>query len=375
MRFRCGLTAAAGIGCLLALGAFAATGSSALRDTGTTTELTTTTEASTSTAVPTTTAATAASTSTAVPTTTRLATTSSAPTPATTTPPAAPRVGLPPDALVVSGSFPAIEIAPPVSVPHDVSGKFNWAGGLRSPLAATPALLGGPYVFPVAGAVAWGDTFGGPRGDVPGGWHHGDDVFARLGQPVLAVADGRVYSIGWEHLGGWRLWLRDREGNRFYYAHLSGYTRVGELGGVVHAGDVLGFIGHTGDAFTTLAHLHFEIHPAQFLALRYDGAVNPSSYLSGWRHVEHPRVPPPAPLPSGAAAYGEGAVSDYRRLLALRARPTAPLPTLPGFRRRLPPDPVGIAAPAQLPGSHWRLAFSTAAIALLGLGAVVVRRR
>jgi murein DD-endopeptidase MepM/ murein hydrolase activator NlpD len=367
-----GATAVPGIACLLALGAFVAPGSSAVRDTGTTTELTTT-EASTSTVVPTTTTELATTSTAAVTTRTTTTTTTTTATP----PPAAPRVGLPPGALVVSGSLPAAELAAPVSppVPRNLSRKFNWAGRLRSPLAATPTLLGGPYVFPVAGRVAWGDTFGGPRSDVPGGWHHGDDIFARLGQPVLAVADGRVYAIGWEHLGGWRLWLRDREGNRFYYAHLSGYTRLGELGGAVHAGDVLGFIGHTGDAFTTPCHLHFEMHPARFLALRYDGAVNPSSYLSAWRQVEHPRVPPPAPLPSGAATHGEGAVSDYRRLLALRAKPAATLAMLPGLRPRLPPDPVGLAAPAQRRGSDWRLASLAAAITLAGLGAVVARRR
>ena len=54
------------------------------------------------------------------------------------------------------------------------------------------------------------DTYGAFRSDVPGNWHHGDDIFAPLGTPVVAVATGTINRVGWEHLGGWRLWVRDR---------------------------------------------------------------------------------------------------------------------------------------------------------------------
>jgi hypothetical protein len=47
---------------------------------------------------------------------------------------------------------------------------------------------------------------------------------------------------------------------------------------------VLGFVGNTGDARGTPYHLHFEIHPVGLLPLGYDGAVDPSSYLTAWRH-------------------------------------------------------------------------------------------
>src|SRR5262249_1823127 len=87
--------------------------------------------------------------------------------------------------------------------------------------AVTPRLTAGGYVFPVYGPVAYGDTFGAARGDVSGGWHHGDDLFAPLGAPILAVASGTVFSVGWNPVGGWRLWLRDQGGNEFYYAHLA----------------------------------------------------------------------------------------------------------------------------------------------------------
>jgi hypothetical protein len=139
--------------------------------------------------------------------------------------------------------------------------------------------------------VGYGDTFGAPRGDVPGGWHHGDDIFAPLGAPLLAVADGVVFSVGPNRIGGNRLWLQDLAGNQFYYAHLSAYTPLARNGTHVHAGDVLGFVGNTGDASGGAYHLHFEVHPASLLFLGYDGAVDPTPYLDAWRHLKDVRFP------------------------------------------------------------------------------------
>jgi murein DD-endopeptidase MepM/ murein hydrolase activator NlpD len=160
----------------------------------------------------------------------------------------------------------------------------------------TPDLTAGGYVFPIYGPSAYGDTFGALRGDVAGGWHHGDDIFAPLGAPVLAVADGTVFSVGWNDVGGFRLWLRDRTGNEFYYAHLSAYTTMAVDGRHVRAGDVLGFVGNTGDAATTPFHLHFEVHPVAMLFLGYDGAVNPTKYLDGWKRLEDVRILPAVPF-------------------------------------------------------------------------------
>jgi hypothetical protein len=147
-----------------------------------------------------------------------------------------------------------------------------------------PALTAGRYVFPVYGDSAYGDTFGAQRADV--NWHHGDDIFAPLGAPVLAVADGTVFSVGWNKIGGWRLWLRDLEGNEFYYAHLSAYSPYALNNAQVRAGTVLGFVGNTGDAEGTPYHLHFEIHPVGLLGLGYDGAVDPTPYLDAWRRLQ-----------------------------------------------------------------------------------------
>ena len=149
-----------------------------------------------------------------------------------------------------------------------------------------PKLTAGGYVFPVYGPSSFSDTFGGLRGDIVSGWHHGDDIFAPLGAPILSVASGTVFSVGWNKVGGNRLWLRDGQGNLFYYAHLSAFSPLSVNGNKVNAGDVVGFVGNTGDAQGTPYHLHFEIHPVGLLGLGYDGAVNPTSYLLAWKHLQ-----------------------------------------------------------------------------------------
>src|SRR5205823_14692474 len=121
--------------------------------------------------------------------------------------------------------------------------------------------------------------FGAFRGAVAGNRHHGDDIFAPLGAPILAVAKGTVFSVGWNDVGGNRLWLRDGQGNQYYYAHLSAYTPAAVNNAHVRAGTVLGFVGNTGDAEGTPYHLHFEVHPVALLGMGYDGAVAPTPIL------------------------------------------------------------------------------------------------
>jgi murein DD-endopeptidase MepM/ murein hydrolase activator NlpD len=160
---------------------------------------------------------------------------------------------------------------------------------LPIPTGLHPKLTAGGYVFPVYGPVSFVDTFGAFRGDIPGNWHHGDDIFAPLGAPILACADGTVFSVGWNDIGGNRLWLRDAQGNQFYYAHLSAFSPLARNGLQVKAGQVLGFVGNTGDASGTPTHLHFEIHPASLIFMGYDGAVDPTAYLRAWQHLQDVR--------------------------------------------------------------------------------------
>ena len=185
---------------------------------------------------------------------------------------------------------------PPVQVPQPPKAKGTKSSRapepspgfppVRQPPEVTPKLTAGGYVFPVYGPSSFTDTFGSPRGDISSGWHHGDDIFAPLGAPLLAVASGTVFSVGWNKVGGNRLWLRDGQGNLFYYAHLSAFSPLAVNGSQVNAGDVVGFVGNTGDAQGTPYHLHFEIHPVGLLGLGYDGAVNPTSYLLAWKHLQ-----------------------------------------------------------------------------------------
>jgi len=199
-----------------------------------------------------------------------------------------------------------------------------------------PQLTAGGYAFPVYGASSFASTFGAPRAGVS--YHHGDDIFARLGTPLLAVADGTVFSVGWNEIGGYRLWLRDRQGNQFYYAHLSAYSPLAVNGNEVRAGDVLGFMGRTGDAEGTPYHVHFEIHPVGLLPLGYDGAVDPYPYLLAWRRVSDisfaagrgwaPPVPASARAPQpGAILLGSTDISRASGLdpAALRRALVAPV--------------------------------------------------
>jgi murein DD-endopeptidase MepM/ murein hydrolase activator NlpD len=159
---------------------------------------------------------------------------------------------------------------------------------LRRPLPSlTPKLTKAGYVFPVHGPASFTDTFGAARAVV--GWHHGEDIFAPIGAPVLAVAKGTVFSVGWNDIGGNRFWLRDTKGNEFYYAHLSAFSPLAVNGAHVEPGDVIGFVGNTGDAETTPPHLHFEIHPVGLLGLGYDGVINPYEYLRAWQRLQDVR--------------------------------------------------------------------------------------
>ena len=229
--------------------------------------------------------------------------------------------GLPQQPASKAESPAARRVAKPVKRARPTTHKRHRSARKRlrgQPLKVTPPLGLSRYVFPVAGRSDYGDSYGGYRGDVPGNWHHGDDIFAGLGTPVLAVADGTLNRVGWERLGGWRLWVRDTKRKEFYYAHLSGYSPLALHSKHIKAGDVIGFIGNTGDAFTTPPHLHFEIHPHSLLQLKYNGAVNPTSYLDHWQRVAAHGTPTPVhPSFPGGAVRAE-ARFVWRQLLAAR---------------------------------------------------------
>lgn len=148
--------------------------------------------------------------------------------------------------------------------------------GSTPPATGAPAPAAGAYVFPVYGStVSFSDDYGAPRAGT--GWHHGNDLFAPIGTPVLAVADGVLSKVGQNTLGGNRLWLTDQLGNTYYYAHLSAFAPGTADGVPVRAGQVIAFVGNTGQASTTPSHLHFEIHPGG------GDSVDPYPYLLAWQ--------------------------------------------------------------------------------------------
>ena len=128
----------------------------------------------------------------------------------------------------------------------------------------------------------------------------------------MACADGTIFSVGWNKIGGNRLWILDSQGNQFYYAHLSAFSTAAVNGAHVKAGQVVGFLGNTGDAEGTPYHLHFEVHPVSLLYLGYDGAVDPTPYLDAWKHQKDLPFPVAAgwapAIPGGPAAPEPGAI-------------------------------------------------------------------
>lgn len=103
------------------------------------------------------------------------------------------------------------------------------------------------------------DSWGAPR-DGGERRHKGIDIFAKRGTSIVAVADGIISYIGDQRLGGHCLWLTTESGVSFYYAHLDRWAPGIYEGMEVASGDLLGFVGNTGNAMTTPPHLHFGIN-------------------------------------------------------------------------------------------------------------------
>lgn len=80
--------------------------------------------------------------------------------------------------------------------------------------------------------------------------HLGHDMMGQVGTPIVAVESGRIEAIGWNQYGGWRIGIRSFDGKRYYYyAHMRQnypYAEGLEEGSVVTAGDIIGYMGHTG---------------------------------------------------------------------------------------------------------------------------------
>ena len=94
------------------------------------------------------------------------------------------------------------------------------------------------------------DDFGASRSYGYERKHLGHDMMGQIGTPIICCESGYVEAIGWNKYGGWRIGIRSFDKKRYYYyAHLRQnrpYAEGLEVGDVVTAGDVIGYMGHTG---------------------------------------------------------------------------------------------------------------------------------
>ena len=144
---------------------------------------------------------------------------------------------------------------------------------LRGGRIVVTITTGPTLAFPVAGRDARiaRSLFGAPR-DAGRRTHHGVDLFAPRGTPVVAAAPGIVRRVHHTDIGGNVVWLNDpRREQSLYYAHLD--RQLVDAGDVVNVGDTLGLVGTTGNARGTPPHLHFGIYR------RGQGPVDPLPFI------------------------------------------------------------------------------------------------
>lgn len=210
--------------------------------------------------------------------------------------------------------------------------------------------------FPVGGYATYSHDWWFPR--FGPGWrlHMGTDLFAVRGTPVRAPGDGVVrFSNG--GLGGISTYLVQADGTYFYMAHLDGRPKDLRDGQAVRVGDVVGYVGSSGNAAGGSPHLHFEIHPAVKVVTVGKGKRRTTKVVP--RPVRPGTVLPAADPKAYLDAWLEEAVANLPAVVA-SYRANLPPPAPPGAPGAppLPPDAVlepGLtlaSGPGLLPGSR-----------------------
>lgn len=161
------------------------------------------------------------------------------------------------------GPNPALGDAP--TVPSGVSSTARLMALLaQASSTGTPAesdVLSVVGPFPVAGLTWWQDDWHAYRCCPYIHEHQGLDMFAARGTPVVAAADGLISQKVNGSISGLGVEVTDSSGTQYFYAHLDGFALGLSKGSRVERGDVLGYVGNTGNARGTSSHLHFEIQP------------------------------------------------------------------------------------------------------------------
>ena len=136
-------------------------------------------------------------------------------------------------------------------------------------------------IIPVAGVkrAALVDTFAEGRGAKS---HDAIDIMAPRGTPVVAVDDGRVAKLYRSVAGGITIYQFDTDETFvYYYAHLDGYASGLHEGRMLQRGEVIGFVGSTGNAASDAPHLHFAIFHLSPEKKWWKGkTINPFPYLN-----------------------------------------------------------------------------------------------
>ena len=181
-------------------------------------------------------------------------------------------------ATAADGAATARSVAPVETPPVPPSPAASPAA-----LPATSTDVTGSLLIPVQGiaAAALHDTFNDARSQ--GRRHDAIDIMAPAGTPVLAVADGRIEKLFLSERGGITLYQFNPERTRaYYYAHLQRYADGIAEGQVLRRGQVLGYVGATGNADPSAPHLHFAVFALTPEKQWWTGtALNPYPMLTG----------------------------------------------------------------------------------------------
>src|SRR5690606_19812088 len=157
-----------------------------------------------------------------------------------------------------------VEVEAPPITPGAPAGEPGQAPAVASKMPARPAsaTTAGPRGLrvPVRGvaADALSDTYADARSE--GRSHDAIDIMAPAGTPVIAVADGHVEKLFTSDRGGLTIYQFEPSGRyAYYYAHLDRYADGLKEGDALKQGEVIGYVGSTGNANDEAPHLHFGI--------------------------------------------------------------------------------------------------------------------
>lgn len=154
-------------------------------------------------------------------------------------------------------SLPSVNAAPPPRAPS-ASSRYV---GVPPP---TPSDLNGHLIIPVQGIAKSQlmDTYTQARSE--NRQHNAIDIMAAEGTPVIAASTSYVEKLHQSAAGGITVYLFNAERTySFYYAHLSAYAPGLHEGQLVQQGEVIGYVGHTGNASPDGPHLHFQINAVE----------------------------------------------------------------------------------------------------------------